>query len=178
MPQTLPLQAFGGMFNDWNIAQSGRARHMFKIRSKAHGVVLATLALLWMVVVSGCSRTPPEQRLRERIADMQQALEARSPGDFFEGVAEDFSGGSGLDRDGARNYLRAQVLRNAAIGVTLGPLDIELHGERATVKFSAVLTGGSGGLLPDSARPWAVTTGWRDGPDGWQLISASWEPVL
>lgn len=151
---------------------------MTKMESKARRAVLAGMALLWLVTAIGCARTPPEERLRERIGEMQQAMEERSPSDFFDGVAEDFSGGSGLDREGARNYMRAQVLRNAAIGVTLGPLDIQLHGERATVKFSVVLTGGSGGFLPDSARPWAVTTGWRDGPDGWQLISASWEPVL
>lgn len=151
---------------------------MIKRGCKARRTGLAGVALLWLVAAIGCSRPPPEERLRERIADMRQAMEERSPSGFFDGVAEDFSGGSGLDREGARNYMRAQVLRNAAIGVTLGPLDIELHGERATVKFSAVLTGGSGGLLPDSARPWAVTTGWRDGSDGWQLISASWEPML
>ncbi len=151
---------------------------MIKIRRKARWAVLAGVVLLWLAAAAGCSRTPPEERLRERIGEMQQALEARRPADFFAGVAEDFSGVSGLDREGARNLMRAQVLRNAAIGVTLGPLDIELHGERATVKFSAILTGGSGGLVPDSARPWAVTTGWRDGPDGWQLIHASWEPML
>lgn len=134
--------------------------------------------LLLLVCLGGCSRTPPEDRLRESIAQMQAALEARSASDFVAGIADDFAGESGLDRQGAGNYVRMQALRNARIGVTLGPLDIDLHGERATVKFSAMLTGGSGGLLPDSARPWAVTTGWRDGPEGWQLISASWEPML
>ena len=137
------------------------------------GMVLLMLALL-----AGCSRSPPEQRLRERIADMQQALEARKPADFVVGIAEDFGSDNGMDREGIRNLLRVQMLRNASIGATLGPLDISLHGERATVKFSAVLTGGSGGLLPDSARPWSVTSAWRDGADGWQLIHASWEPML
>lgn len=134
--------------------------------------------LLLMMLVSGCSRSPPEQRLRERIADMQQALEARKPADFVAGIAEDFGSENGMDRDGIRNLLRVQMLRNAAIGATLGPLDVSLHGDRATVKFSAVLTGGRGGLLPDSARPWGVTSAWRDGADGWQLIHASWEPML
>ena len=75
-------------------------------------------------------------------------------------------------------YFRLQVLRHAAIGVTMGPLDVRLHGERATVKFSVMATGGSGGLLPDSARPWAVESDWRDGAGGWQVFRAEWEPML
>lgn len=136
------------------------------------------MVLLMLALLAGCDRSPPEQRLRERIAEMQQALEARKPAAFVEGIAEDFGSDNGMDREGIRNLLRVQMLRNASIGATLGPLDITLHGERATVTFSAVLTGGSGGLLPDSARPWSVTSAWRDGADGWQLIHASWEPML
>lgn len=137
-------------------------------------------ALVWLLLASlaACSRSPPEARLRERIATMQEALEARQPADFVAGIAEDFDGESGLDRDGVRNLLRLQLLRNAKIGATTGPLQIELHGERATVSFSAVLTGGAGGLMPSSAQAWKVTTGWRDGPDDWQVIQARWEPVL
>lgn len=135
-------------------------------------LVLATL------ILSACSRPPPETRLRERIGQMQDALESRRPSDFAAGIAEDFIADAGLDKEGIRNYLRIQMLRNQRIGATLGPLDVELHGERATVTFSAVLTGGSGGFLPDTARPWKVTTGWRDGPDDWLLIHARWEPLL
>mgnify|MGYP001409927275 CR=1 FL=1 len=122
-----------------------------------------------------CSVSSPEQRLRERIVAMQEALETRQPGDFMHGVAEDFGGGHGLDRAGVHNLLRMQLLRNQSIGATLGPLDIEIVGDRATVKFMVFTTGGSGGLIPERARPWRVETGWRDGTDGWQLIHAEWE---
>jgi len=137
-------------------------------------------ALLWLLLASlaGCSRSPPEARLRERIMTMQEALEARRPADFVAGIAEDFTGESDLDRDGVRKLLRLQLLRNAQVGASLGPLQIELHGERATVSFTAVLTGGTGSLLPTSAQAWKVSSGWRDGPDGWQVIQARWEPVL
>ena len=137
---------------------------------------------LWLMLaltcLASCSRTPPETRLRERIAQMQTALEAREISRFMDGVAEDFSGASDLDRRGLHNFLRVQVLRHAAIGLTPGPLDVRLHGERATVKFSVMATGGQGGLLPDSARPWIVRSDWRDGPDGWQVFRAEWEPAL
>ncbi len=139
---------------------------------------LAVVLLAAILALASCSPEPPEARLRERIAGMQQALEAREVAKFMAGVADDFSGETGLDRKGLHNLLRVQMLRHAAIGVTLGPLDLSLHGERATVKFSVMATGGSGGLLPDSARPWVVESHWRDGADGWQVFLAEWEPML
>lgn len=133
------------------------------------------LALLVLaVVLAGCSDSPPEQRLRERIGEMHQALEAREPATFMRGVAEDFGGQNGLDRVGVHNLLRVQMLRHQAIGATFGPLDIELNGDRATVKFTVLTTGGSG-FIPERAQPWRVNSGWRDGSDGWQLIQADWE---
>ncbi len=139
---------------------------------------LALVACCVLVGLVACSRTPPEERLRARIAGMQVALETGSVADFLAGIAEDFAGAHDLDRNGVGNLLRAQRLRNARIGATVGPLDITLHGERATVKFTAMLTGGDGSLLPDRAEAWTFTSGWRDGPDDWQLIHASWEPTL
>ena len=109
---------------------------------------------------------------------MQEALETGRPSDFVAGIAEDFAGDSGLDREGVRNLLRVQVLRNERIGASLGPMTVEMHGERATVTFTALLTGSRGGLLPDNARAWSVRSGWRDGPDDWQMIHAEWKPAL
>ena len=57
-----------------------KAKHMAqgwtKRRSLWQGLAAMALAAL-MVALAACSRTPPEQRLRERIADMQAALEQR-----------------------------------------------------------------------------------------------------
>lgn len=139
------------------------------------GRVLRWVSLLaLMVALVGCAAPPPEQRLRERIEAMHQALEAREPAAFMRGVAEDFGGRNGLDRAGVHNLLRAQLLRHQSIGATFGPLDIEIIGDRATVKFTVLTTGGRG-FIPERAQPWQVSSGWRDGNDGWQLIQADWE---
>ncbi len=127
-----------------------------------------------VAALAGCSASPPEQRLRERIGEMHRALEAREPAAFMRGVAEDFGGRDGLDRNGVHNLLRMQTLRNQSIGATFGPLDIDIVGDRATVKFTVLTTGGSG-FIPERAQPWQVSSGWRDGSEGWQLIQAEWE---
>jgi hypothetical protein len=131
-------------------------------------------ALLLICGLAACARAPAEQRLREALAGLQAAVEAREVSPAMEHVAEDFVGNEGLDREGARNLLRLMVLRHQSLGLSLGPYEIELHGERATVRFTAVATGGSGALIPESARVWNVETGWREDGGEWRLISAQW----
>lgn len=139
------------------------------------GGLVAACMLVSLLVVA-CGRTPPEQRLREQLSSMQQALEQRRAGDFMDGVAADFGGEQGMDRAALQQAVRAQVLANANIGLTLGPAQVEMHGDRATVTFSAMATGGSGRFLPDSAQAWDVTTAWRDQDGQWRLYYAQWAP--
>lgn len=141
--------------------------------------VLVSLGLAVLLGgLAACSKPPAEERLRERFEGMRTAMLERRPGDFMDGVAEDFTGGGNLDRAALHNFLRAQLLRNAEIGATVGPLDVAIDGQRATMQFTMVLTGGAGGLIPERANGWSVKTGWRDGDDGWQLYFAEWEPAL
>lgn len=135
-------------------------------------------ALLLPVALAACSRPPPEQALREAMAGMHSAIEARDAVELAGFLAEDFIGPGGLDRDGARRLAALHFMRHGEVGVTAGPLDIELQEAHARVRFSAVLSGGSGRLLPESARAWQVDTGWRLVDGDWRMISADWEPAL
>lgn len=137
-------------------------------------IAWSAVASVLLLFTAACSRAPAEQRLRESIAGLQAAIEAREVGRAMEHVAEDFGGTGNLDREGARNLLRLMAIRHQRLGLTLGPMQLELHAERASVRFTAVATGGSGALLPESARVWEVETGWRDENGGWRLISAEW----
>lgn len=138
---------------------------------------LPLLALvLAMATLCGCSTEPAEQRLRATIGDMEAAVESGDVGGFLAGVSSDFNGNGGeYDRRRLHAMLRAISLRHRDVGVVLGPLDITLHGDdRATVGVDAVVTGGSGGLLPESARRLRVDSGWRLEGGDWRCISARW----
>ncbi len=148
---------------------------------KAPGVrkrgVSALLLAALLALFAGCSREPPEQALRATIAAMQAAAEARDSDALVASVSEDFAGPEGMDRDSFRRYLAVIWLRNREVGVSLGPMEVELIGERATVEFTAGATGGAG-WMPDRAQVYRVTTGWRIEGGEWRLISARWEPTL
>lgn len=137
----------------------------------------ARLALLAVVVAlaAGCARTPPEEALRAQVAVLQAAIEARDAGAVEDLLSEDFVGEGGMDRDGARRLASLSFMQRSSIGVTLGPLDVQLQGDTAaTVRTTAALTGGSGRFLPDSGRVYDVVTGWRLESGEWRLASADW----
>lgn len=138
------------------------------------------LALLLLGgLLAGCARTPPEQQLRESVAELQAALDARDADALGERLAADFIGPGGLDREGAQRLARLSFLRHREVGVRLGPLDVELlRSEHARVRFTAALSGGSGGLLPESAQVYQVDTGWRLEDGEWRLTSADWQAAL
>jgi hypothetical protein len=129
------------------------------------------------LALAACARTPPEERLRATVAGMQAAVEKRNASTLDDALAEDFIGPGGLDRDGARRMAQAMFLRYRDVGVSLGPLGVDVQEQHATVRFSAALTGG-GGMLPDSAQVYDVETAWRLEGDEWQLVNAHWKPRL
>ena len=136
------------------------------------------LSWIALALLAACAKPPAEQRLRERIGAMQEAVAQRQVSDFMEGVADDFIGNGGIDRAALHNLVRLQVMRNASIGATMGPVTVEMQGERARVEFDVVLTGGAGGLLPERAQAYAIESGWREVDGEWVVFAAEWEPKL
>ena len=46
------------------------------------------------------------------------------------------------------------------------------------MRFDAAVTGGAGGLLPQSGQVYDVETGWRLEGGEWRLVNAEWQPRL
>lgn len=140
---------------------------------------LLLLALCAAIGLAGCHHTPDEQRIRNAIGAMQQALEQRNPRDFMAYVADDFVGNDGsFERKQLHNMLRLQVLRNDKIGVALGPIDVTVTGDRATANLTATITGGSGGLLPEHGAIYTFKTSWKRDAGDWKVYHASWQRKL
>lgn len=136
---------------------------------------------LWLMacvlLLAGCARSPPEERLRETVGTLEAAVEERNVSALGDVLADDFIGPQGLDRTGARRMAQALFLRYRDVGVSLGPLDVEVRGQHATVSFTAALTGGAG-MLPDSGQVYDVETGWRLEDGEWELVNSTWKPRL
>lgn len=130
------------------------------------------------LALAGCSRTPPEESLRRTIEGMQAAIEKRDAVTLADGIAEDFIGPDGMDRNGAQRLAQLVFFRNQQVGATLGPLDIRMQEGGASVTCTAAMTGGNTAMLPTSGQVYDVTTQWRQDGDDWELVSAEWEARL
>jgi hypothetical protein len=143
-------------------------------------VSVARAAVVAVLLASACARTPDDKRIRETIAQMQNAVEAGAPRDFMQSVSTDFTGNEGsVDHDGLANLVRIQALRSAHQGVLLGPIEVRLNGDRATADFTATLTGRSdGAIVPERASIFSITSSWRKQGADWRCYNAKWEQKL
>jgi len=134
--------------------------------------------LALVMLVAGCARSDPETALRGAIDDLHQAIEARDPAAVQQFLTDDFIGNDGLDREGARRLMVAVLLRHRELGSTLGPLRVEMKQGHAEVRFQAMLRGGSGAWLPESARFYDVDSSWRLEDGDWKLYRVRWMSTL
>jgi len=141
---------------------------------KGKGWVGAAAAVCLAAGVIACARPAPEQRLRETMGGLQAAIEKKDAAALDDVLAEDFIGPGALDRAGARRMAQLMFLRHGSIGANVGPVSIELQPGHATARFNVALTGSSGQLLPDAARLYDVTTGWREVDGEWRMTSVEW----
>jgi hypothetical protein len=133
--------------------------------------------IMLLLVLNACTNTPPEQALRKTIDEMQQAGAQKDIQGLMNSFADDFAGSEGMSRDEFRRYVSLIWLRHNDIGIQMGPMQVELLDDRATVNFTVALSGGQG-LMPDQGQIYQVQTGWRLDGDKWKLISATWKPAL
>ena len=136
------------------------------------------MAVCVAVAMAACSRPAPEQQLRETMGELQTAIEKKDAAALEDVLAEDFIGPGTLDRAGARRMAQVMFLRHGSVGANVGPVDIQMQPGHATARFNVALTGGSGNLLPDAARLYDVTTGWREVDGEWRMTSVEWEGRL
>jgi len=131
-----------------------------------------------LLLFAGCSHTASEVALRGALDRLQESGEKRAIGDFMDLVHEDFSGNGGeFDRAGLERLLRLVAMRHQSIGVTRTSTTIEMHGELAEVRMSLLVTGGAGGLIPETGQLFETNSSWRFADGEWQVVSASWKPV-
>jgi hypothetical protein len=140
-----------------------------------------SIAFALVLGLSHCAGTTPEQRLRQDLASLQAGIQARDAGAIKHLLADDFIGPGGMDRTAAARLAQLTFLQHRDIGASIGPLQVQFFPsaqapDHASVRFTAVLTGGSGALLPDEAQVYQVRTGWRREGDAWLLTSATWTP--
>ena len=134
------------------------------------------MAFVLVSTLAACARVPGAAAIRSTIQQMAAAAEAKRTGEVLEHVAADFTGNDGeFDRAALERMLRARVLAAQAIGVSIGPVAVEVDGHRATARFTMTVTDESGRWLSDRRAVLDMVTGWRNEAGVWRCNNARWE---
>lgn len=132
-----------------------------------------------LLLPTACSRSDPERELRETIARMARAIEARQRDDFLKGLSEDFTRESGaFDKHEARRLLAGLMSRNERLALAVIVTEVDISGDRARVRLQVVATGSSGGLLPERGQAWTFDSAWRRESGAWKVFNADWRETL
>lgn len=137
-------------------------------------VKLMLVLLVPILFLVACRGDDDASQLRAKMDEMEAAIETQRPGDFMDYVADDFqSGNSGFNKEQLHAYLVGLRFRNPDISITRGPAEVELFGDRATVRVTAVVSGGQG-VLPDRMDQIHIISHWQKVDGEWRCFGAEW----
>lgn len=138
------------------------------------GALLGLLA--WGALALGCSGpSGEEERLQATLDTLAGAVENRDASDIVANLAEDFDGPGGMNRERARAFAGVMMARYSELGVTWTLQEMDIQGDRATTRLTAMLTGKA--LVPGfegRGRLMNVDLGWRMEGGEWRVVSARW----
>ncbi len=148
------------------------------IRPKPGRATAYTLIALLTLWLSGCGQPEPtEDAITRAIKEMAAALEQREASPIVDRLHEELVIREGihgaLGKEQAGRMLTATFFRHRDITVVLTNIEVtadSIREDRASASFNALVTGGSGGILPDRAQLYRINSEWQN-DDDWKLVS-------
>jgi hypothetical protein len=131
-----------------------------------------------VLLLSACSDPQSsEQRVRNVIAGMQAAAEARDASDFMEFVATDFRNSSGQGFEDVQRYLRGYLLTHQSIHLLTRIEQLEFPvPQEAQVILSVGMAGKQvgGGAMDMAANLYEFKLVLREESGDWKVINGAW----
>lgn len=165
--------------------------------SRIRGAAVKTRALAscWLglllsagLLLSGCSEpVGDEARIRQRIAEMESATEAKQLGDVMQPVHKGFLGNKRIRKVNLKALILLHFRRNKNVHVYINDLEVVLMASNTDVSKTDVreakvtcnvVMAGRNQTLPEHARVLQVTSVWKKIDDDWFVVSASWKDPL
>ncbi|MDA7084819.1 hypothetical protein PH586_00265 [Pseudomonas sp. SA3-5] len=138
----------------------------------------ALLLVMPFILLTGCGAADdPQARLEAAVQQLQDNLEAKDTGAVLAQLHPQFSAQQEYDRDWARRTMAVLFLRYKHVKVIALSKNSRLdpiYRDKGHSQAQVALTGAAG-LIPDSARHYAVRLEWWREGDEWQLARLRWE---
>lgn len=131
-------------------------------------IASAGTALALLGTLSACRSDKPEDQIRRRFETCRAAVEAADAAAAIEPLDPAFRGPEGMDKATARFFLMG-AFRQEKVGVTVVRSEVAVRGDEATQEVDLILTGRSGGLLPQDASHRSFQLRWLKSGGTWRL---------
>lgn len=139
---------------------------------------LATPLLLLGLLLSGCgAKDDPQARLEAAVQQLQDNLEAKKTAAVLDQLHKEFRAQQVNDRDWAKRTMTLLFLRHNNVKVLALSKDSRVdvtYPDKGYTNAQVALTGAEG-LIPDSARHYAVKLEWWQDDGEWKLARLEWE---
>jgi hypothetical protein len=123
---------------------------------------------LVILTLAACGRKGPEARVQAAFEQCCAAVEDGDATRAAEPLDPAFRGPDGMDRATARLFL-AGLLRRERVGITVVRNQIRRDGPEVVQEVDLLITGRSGGLLPDETSRRRFLLRWRERGGDWRL---------
>ena len=141
------------------------------------GTALAALLLVPMLF-SACSSPPQDdsEAITANIHAMADAVRERNARQVNRHISDDFGlslSERDMTREDTRRMMTGIFMRHQNINVVLTNIQVEMDpgsSRRAIARFNALVTGGSGGILPSTAQLYRVESDWELTDGDWLLV--------
>jgi hypothetical protein len=125
------------------------------------------LALLG--ALAACRSDKPENQVRKAFEACRAGVEAGDAATATAALDPGFTGPEGMDRATARLFLLG-TFRQEKVGVTVVRNEVAAREHEATQDVDLILTGRSGGLLPQDLSHRSFRLRWRKAGGEWRLL--------
>lgn len=131
-------------------------------------IASASAGLALLGALSACRSDKPEDQVRKAFETCRAAVEAGDAAAATAPLDPAFRGPDGMDKATARLFLMG-TFRQEEVGVTVLRNDVSVRGSEALQEVDLVLTGRSGGLLPQDASHRGFQLRWRKSGREWRV---------
>ncbi|WP_257310600.1 hypothetical protein [Geothrix fuzhouensis] len=122
-----------------------------------------------VLTLLACRSDKPEDQVRKAFGACVAAVEAGDAAAAAEPLDAGFRGPEGMDKPAARLFLMG-IFRQEKVGLTVVRNEVTVTGNEAFQEVDLLITGRSGGLLPQDASRRSFGLRWRKAGGDWRLL--------
>ncbi len=131
------------------------------------GKSLASIGAVFALLA--CQSDKPEDQVRKVFEACRRSVETGEAAAAAAPLDAAFQGPEGMDKATAKLFLLG-TLRREKVGVTVLRNEVTVRGNEALQEVDLLLTGRSGGLLPQEASNRGFRLRWRRAGSDWKLV--------